>query len=228
MRQILAGHVKTPGFAEFMSCTKIFDLYLGIRDKDDIFKIFPSMAKYDRGDETDIEFVLAMAAFEENTFCTKQLFGIDILYRIISDPVRSQTIEALYGFGLKEFNVLTGKYDLFSREEVSDLWLSVQALDSQIARLNQAVAERDSQIVRLNQAVAERDSQIVRLNQTLAMRDSQSAGLNQAVAVRDSQIASLNQGVYDVRRELAQVLASKSWKLTKPYRIARRLISESS
>ena len=83
---------------------KIIGMYLDIRDKGELFKIFPSMEKYDRGDDTDVEFVLAMVAFEGNTFCTKQLFGIDILYRIISDPVRSKKIEALYGFGLKEFN----------------------------------------------------------------------------------------------------------------------------
>ena len=202
---------------------KNLDLYRGIRDKDDIFKIFPSMAKYDHGNDTDVEFVLAMASFEENTFCTKQLFGIDILYRIISDPVRAVKIEALYGFGLKEFNALTGKYDYFSREEVSNLWHSLQAQESQIASLNQGVAERDSQIASLNQGVAERDSQIASLNQGVAERDIQIASLNQGVAERDSQIASLNQGVYDARRELEQVLASKSWQLTKPIRIARRV-----
>jgi glycosyltransferase involved in cell wall biosynthesis len=54
-------------------------------------------------------------------------------------------------------------------------------------------------------------------------RDSQIASLNHAVGERDSQIASLNQGVCNARRELEQVLASKSCLITKPLRFARRV-----
>ena len=112
------------------------------------------MEKYDRGDETDVEFVLAMVSFEGNTFCTKQLFGIDILYRIISDPVRSEKIEALYGFGLKEFNELTGKYDLFSREELSGLRQQLQSQVEQSAGLNRAILEKDDVIRQQAEEVA--------------------------------------------------------------------------
>ena len=187
---------------------KNFDLYLQIRNRDDLFKVFPSMVELDRGDDTDIEFVVAMAAFEEVTFCTKQLFGIDILFKIISDPVRAKKVEGLYGFGLKEFLALTGKYDLFSREEVSDLWKRVQALDAQITSLNEIMTERD---------------QHSNVDQTLAESNTRIVHLTQAVTERDNEIASLNQAVAGSRRELAQVLASKSWLVTKPLRFARRV-----
>ena len=60
--------------------------------------------------------------------------------------------------------------------------------------------------------------------QAVAERDSQIASLSQTVTERDNQIASLDQAVDDARRELAQVLASKSWQITKPFRFARRVV----
>jgi 2-polyprenyl-3-methyl-5-hydroxy-6-metoxy-1,4-benzoquinol methylase len=61
------------------------------------------------------------------------------------------------------------------------------------------------------------------LNQAVSERDNQIASLHQVVADRDVQIASLTQAVSDARRELEQVLASKSWQITKPLRFARRV-----
>ena len=52
----------------------------------------------------------------------------------------------------------------------------------------------------------------------MAERDGQIASLNQAVAERDGQIASL-------QRQIHEVLSSKSWKLTKPLRHFRRVLS---
>ena len=181
-----------------------FHSFLGIQGSDDLFRVFPSLVRFDRGNETDIEFVLAMAAIYEKPFCSKQLFGLDFLYRIISDPVRSDKVKALYDFGLHDFTELTGKIDIFSREEVSDLWLGLQARDGQIGSLNQAVAERDGQIGSLNQAVVERDGQIGSLSQAMAEQDK------------------LHQ------QTLSHIWNSTSWRLTMPLRslgmYARRLI----
>lgn len=120
--------------------------------------------------------------------------------------------------------------------EITNLNRTVTHRDAQIAILNQAVAERDGQVANLNQAVAERNGQISTLStelssakndaerrqahieelrSTVSERDGQIADLQKAVAERDGQIAVLN-GVVLQRDE---ILASTSWRLTKPLRI---------
>jgi glycosyltransferase involved in cell wall biosynthesis len=91
-------------------------------------------------------------------------------------------------------------------------------------------AQHDAQLaahrkdaIRLEQAVTDRDQQVVSLNQTVAEHETQIGDLNQRVAERDGQIFWLNQAVRDARRELEQVLASRSWRITKPLRFARRV-----
>jgi ACT domain-containing protein len=107
--------------------------------------------------------------------------------------------------------------------QISSLNQAVTERDGQISSLNQAVTERDGHISSLSQAVTERDGQISSLSQAVTERDGQISSLNQAVTERDYQITCLNQAVADARRELAQVLSSKSWRITKPLRFSRRV-----
>jgi lipopolysaccharide biosynthesis protein len=95
-------------------------------------------------------------------------------------------------------------------------WLStsLKLADKQLERLsfqNHALAEREGQIASLNQAVTERDGQIASLNQAVTERDGQIASLNRALAERDGQIA--------------QICSSKSWRLTRPLRASRLIMS---
>ena len=101
---------------------KILDHYREIKKFDDLIKVFPSAEKYYRKEETDTEFVLAMIALEEKPFTFTQLFGMNLLFDVISDPLRSANIKRLYTFDYLSFIELTGKYDVFSWEEVSALW----------------------------------------------------------------------------------------------------------
>ncbi|MFZ3221863.1 MAG: glycoside hydrolase family 99-like domain-containing protein, partial [Rugosibacter sp.] len=96
-------------------------------------------------------------------------------------------------------------------DEFDQMTIHLRLADTLLAQklvISVAVSERDTQIASLSQAVSERDEQI--------------SSLNQAVAERDGQIAALNQVVIDARNELEQMLASKSWLITKPLRFARR------
>jgi hypothetical protein len=73
----------------------------------------------------------------------------------------------------------------------------IEHVELALAHSNQAAAERDAQIVSLNQAAAERDAQIVSLNQVITARD----------------------GV------IGQILSSTSWRLTRPFRVAKSYIT---
>jgi hypothetical protein len=116
--------------------------YRQISSFNDLVKIFPFAVKYDRKEETDMDFVLAMVALEESPFPFTQLFGLDLLFEIISDPVRSANIKRLYDFDDKSFKALTAQHDVFSREEVAALWGTVAERDGQIAALYHSTSWR--------------------------------------------------------------------------------------
>jgi glycosyltransferase involved in cell wall biosynthesis len=170
---------------------KLLQNYRKFTSFDDLVKIFPSAERYYRNEETDLDFVLAMVALEEKPSTFTQLFGQDLLFEAISDPKRAATIKHLYDFDYKNFIALTAQHDVFSREEVSNLWGAVAERDGQISTINQAVADREAQVSTLNQAVAERDGQV--------------SALNQVVAECDGQVSAL----YN----------STSWRITRPLRI---------
>lgn len=189
---------------------KLMRNYLKITRFDDLVNIFPSAEKYYRNKETDIHFALAMALLEESTSSFAQLFGLDILFEIISDPISSANIKQLYEFDYQAFIALTGKYDVFSHNAVYERDGQVATLIQTISALNQAVAERDGQIASLNQAVA-------RLEQDMVERARQAFNLNQALAERDQQLAS-------VTAQLNEIFRSKAWYFIQMYRKIRSRI----
>jgi glycosyltransferase involved in cell wall biosynthesis len=109
---------------------------------DDLAKVFPCAAKYHRDEIADIEFPLAMVALEGQRHVFTQLFGLDLLYEIISDPERAAAVDRFYGFDYKAFVALTAAHDVFHACDIA-------CLDAHIARLDQALARRDVQIAAL-------------------------------------------------------------------------------
>ena len=103
------------------------------------------------------------------------------------------------------------------------IYLLAIATDAEPPLLSSGVLEQrieDSDFTKFwRKLMVERDGQIASLNQAVAECDGQIASLNQAVAERDGQIASLH-------RQIHEILSSKSWKLTKPLRHFRRVLSE--
>ena len=71
---------------------------------------------------------------------------------------------------------------------------------------------------------AEALEQIANVNQAVTERDGQIANLNQAVTERDGQIANLNQAVTERDGEYEQIIRSKSWLITKPFRWLGRVL----
>ncbi|RJP95087.1 MAG: glycosyltransferase [Desulfobacteraceae bacterium] len=130
---------------------KTLENYKKIESFCDLVKVFPTAEKYNRGNETDIQFVLAMVALEEASSASKQLFGLDILLELISNPIRSATIQKLYNFDHRVFIDLTAKYDIFSTEKIPNLLHIITERDKQIKLLNQGICDLDSQIAVLNQ-----------------------------------------------------------------------------
>ncbi|WP_218131736.1 glycosyltransferase [Nitrosospira multiformis] len=100
--------------------------------------------------------------------------------------------------------------------------------DGQIASFEQALVERDGQIASFEQALIERDGQIASFEQALIERDGQIASLEQALIERDGQIASLEQATKEInndvaklQQEITDILASTSWRISRPIRMAK-------
>jgi|WetSurMetagenome_2_1015567.scaffolds.fasta_scaffold02801_5 glycosyltransferase involved in cell wall biosynthesis len=96
---------------------KLLQIYRQIKSFDELIKVFPSAEKYDRKEETDMDFVLGMVALEESSYYhVAQLFGQDLLFEAVSDPKRAINIKRLYDFDCKSLIALTGQNDVFSIE----------------------------------------------------------------------------------------------------------------
>jgi len=92
--------------------------YLAIESFDELAAIFPEGAKYYRAGGFDFKFVFAMLLLEKETYIFEKLFAIDLLFEAMADPVRSQSIKALYDFDYQDLIKLTGKVDCFSTENL--------------------------------------------------------------------------------------------------------------
>ena len=97
-------------------------------------------------------------------------------------------------------------------------------LEQEMLRLTVPLTEHQNQITSLNQAVAERDGQIASLSEAVTVRDGQIASLNQAVAERDRQLAHFRDEAHSLFSRLNQLLDSRSWQLTRPLRVAARIV----
>jgi len=102
-------HIRTE--IEFL---QILDHYKELKDQLEFVKVFPQTEKYFTSEGADIDFALAMTALEDQTTNVSKLFGINLLFDLTKDPKRFSTIKTLYGFSLKDFHQLTGKYEIFS------------------------------------------------------------------------------------------------------------------
>ena len=96
-------------------------------------------------------------------------------------------------------------------ERVTDGWIFRLSLKVDESLFNYFNSELNGQL----QSILELDSKITDLHQVVAERDGQIVNLYQVVAERDGQIAFLV-------AERANILASTSWKITKPLRFIRR------
>lgn len=97
-------------------------------------------------------------------------------------------------------------------------------VEQEMLRLTVPLAEHRSQIASLNQAVAERDGQVASLNQVVAERDGQISDLNRVIDERGDQLLHLSETSKYHYEQLTRMMASRSWKITRPIRAVARFI----
>lgn len=109
-------------------------------------------------------------------------------------------------------------------EELDALKLATARREEQVARLKLKISECDDRLVGLNSEAVVREEQIASLKLEADERDKQIASLKLETAERDKQIIGLKLAVAKSDEQIVRFLASKSWRLTRPFRFFCRLI----
>jgi len=175
---------------------KVLQQYRSLSRKDEIFKIFPDFISYDRGEDTDPEYVLARVCLESGDFFLRKLLAIDILFDILNNPSRRQAIEKIYGFSSNDFVAITGRYDLFSREEN----------------------------LKLRSAITERDRKIEEVHITLQEKERQIEEVHINLQEKERQIEEVHNAFREVQKMNEMIMQSHSMRLTKPFRNLSNLV----
>jgi glycosyltransferase involved in cell wall biosynthesis len=112
----------------------VLENYSHLHDIDEILKIFPSAAKHCGQTGSDPDFVLAMAAIESTPAASARLFGQQLLFKLISDPLRAAKIKELHHFDHMDFMEMTKHGIIFSsvqnKPHVSPLTRGIQAFNA--------------------------------------------------------------------------------------------------
>jgi GT2 family glycosyltransferase len=140
---------------------QILNNYRSISSIEEIIKIFPDAKQYNKPEGYDLDFALAMVAFESNSNNMRDLFGLSILFEILNEPSRSKKIKEIYGFSHKDFIALTARCDVFSVELIA-------SLSNQAAEKEQAIQSLTTLTTTLNEIYSSRGWKI--LQKLLAVR----------------------------------------------------------
>jgi hypothetical protein len=130
-----------------------------------------------------------------------QVLGLKRLYDLLASPIHRQILAQDYGIDDLAFQRLSTEADTFR-----------QAVETQGAVEQRA--NQDLQISILERSLAERDAQISALGRSMLELETRVSTAGRVVADRDAQIAGM--------------LASTSWRVTKPLRLAGRLLRGST
>ena len=106
------------GYVEYY---QVLAHYRNLSSFDDLLRIFPEAAPYDRGEHTDVQFVLGRVGLEQARHPFVQLFCLNLLYEALGIEQRRNAIAEQYGFTYRSLMGLAAEYDVFSQEAVRRL-----------------------------------------------------------------------------------------------------------
>jgi glycosyltransferase involved in cell wall biosynthesis len=92
---------------------QLLENYRNIPSIQELIKVFPNAEKYLKPQGHDLGFALGMVALESETYQSTELFGLNILFEILSDSGRAKKIKELYDFTYLDLIKETGKHDVF-------------------------------------------------------------------------------------------------------------------
>lgn len=165
----VSGNYKETRIRSAYELLLVLDNYKHIQTFDDLYAIFPEARKYHRTDNTDLSFVLGQTMLELATVPMARLFALELVRDAVTDPVRGARIYSTYGFGAAELIDLTGRYDVFSLEELSVLRAALTKSEAQTHELQTIKPSADVELQSLSFSQIQHSSLA---NQLEMMRDA--------------------------------------------------------
>lgn len=86
----------------------------------DLLETFPEATQWESSEGNSIhEFLLAMVAIHHSTCPSTQLFGLDLLYKLLIDPELSGKLYKTHRFSYLDFIALSARHKIFDSQEKS-------------------------------------------------------------------------------------------------------------
>jgi glycosyltransferase involved in cell wall biosynthesis/predicted O-linked N-acetylglucosamine transferase (SPINDLY family) len=111
--------------------------YCRIAGIEELLKIFPSSEKYCTQFDADLEFALAMTAIESTAFPKHRLFGLQLLYKLMTSPMKAEKIRTVHHFDYMDFVNISKQIQIFASPSASVMPESPLSLDRGIQAFNQ-------------------------------------------------------------------------------------------
>lgn len=117
---------------------QVLNHYRSIQSLEELLKVLPEAALFERGSETMVSYALAQTILKLTEIPTAHLFALNLLYEQLNSPVNQIHLRRLYDFGPLELARLTRKYDPYSQGECLERTLTEQSL----RRVNEQLQEK--------------------------------------------------------------------------------------
>ncbi|WP_386083003.1 glycosyltransferase [Vreelandella sp. F11] len=143
-------------------------------------------------------------------------FGLGVLFVGKEQP--EEVLELVNEWSQPEGHALIRKYFSKLGEVIERQW-DITQLHEAVANANQEIAKRDDLVKALNHDIQDTQAK-------LAERDREHALLNANIGERDTSLLERSENLAEKERQLAEVLNSRSWKITKPLRDGKVFIKQ--
>lgn len=200
----VSGNYRTARIRNFYEYHRVLGNYRAIDDFEDLCKVFPEARKYYRGERTDVMFALGLASLEVAIRPFAQLFSLNLIQEALADPVRAESIRNAYDFTIDKLMELTGRYDVFSLEDVAELNKAAADRSKQLAELQETLSSNAEQLRNFTTGTAERDSLILELDGRLSAHGNTIAQLTGQVAAHEADAAQLKAQVQAREAEVSR------------------------
>lgn len=108
----------------------ILEQFLELQEYDDFISVFPEAKEYAKPERFICEYAFARICLQDNIPNYKKAYGLELLYKLLNDKEKAGILQDEYGFTVKEFFALTGRYDLYglypnALEELLSIYLDM-------------------------------------------------------------------------------------------------------
>lgn len=208
----VSGNYRSARIRNFYERHRVLDNYKALTNFEDLCKVFPEARKYYREEQTDVLFALGRVALEISTDPFTQLFALNLIQETLVDPIRAASVRSFYDFDIGGLVEFTGRYDVFSMEELSEVGKLAAQRAQEIGELQARISAEAETLANLGRGVSERDELILGLDGKLSASQQAVAELTLQIEGRHAELRASNEQVAQLTKAVAEVGAQAAEK----------------